>query len=50
MDFYGSQQTINLLEDGSARNLTLSSNINYITPEGTTVETAVDADVNITVN
>lgn len=46
-DFYGSQQTINLLADNSVGNIILNSNINYITPEGTTVETSVDRNGNI---
>ncbi|MGM9519584.1 MAG: hypothetical protein ACI3WS_02805, partial [Phascolarctobacterium sp.] len=49
-DFYGSQQTITLLADNSVGNIILNSDINYIAPEGTTVETTVDADGNITVN
>ena len=49
-DFYGSQQTINLLADNPNGSLTLNSNINYIAPEGTTVETSVDSNGTITIN
>ena len=49
-DFYGSQQTINLLADNPNGSLTFSSSINYIAPEGTTVETSVDSNGTITIN